>query len=53
MAFALVDTQLLARVAEALERIANRIDGVVEMRDVDRAKVYSEHLGKKLSEGDK
>lgn len=26
-------------------------DGVLQMRDVDRAKVYGEHLGKKLREG--
>ena len=39
MAFELVDTRLLERVAKALERIADRLDGVVEMRDVDRARV--------------
>jgi hypothetical protein len=29
--------------------IAFRILFVINMKDVDRAKVYSEHLGKKLS----
>jgi hypothetical protein len=40
----------LKRIAAALERLANAVDksGVLQMRDVDRAKVYSQHLGKKL-----
>ena len=41
---------LLERVAVSLERIASSIgdDGVLRMRDVDRAKVYEKHLGEKL-----
>lgn len=39
-----------ARTLDALERLASCVkDGVLQMRDVDRATVYKEHLGKKLS----
>jgi hypothetical protein len=37
------------RIARALDKIAATIAaGVVSVRDVERAKVYSEHLGAKL-----
>jgi hypothetical protein len=36
-------------IAASLKKIADAAkDGVLQMRDVDRAKVYSEHLGQKL-----
>ena len=50
----------MKRIAIALERIADALeslidysnrepgDGVLKMKDVDRAKVYSTHLGEKL-----
>lgn len=48
----------LERIADAVEQIAGEdvggtlglaiSNGVLQMRDVDRAKVYSEHLGEKL-----
>lgn len=43
--------ELLKRAVAALETIALAIDkdaGILRMKDVDRAKVYSEHLGEKL-----
>ena len=41
----------LHRIAIALERLAACAeDGVLKMKDVDRAKVYSTHLGEKLRE---
>ena len=39
----------LKRIADALEGILKLLQsGTVQVRDVDRAKVYSEHLGEKL-----
>lgn len=38
-------------IATPLWIIAVRLCFVIKMKDVDRAKVYSEHLGKKLSGG--
>ena len=39
----------LKRIAVALEEIAAILrEGTVKVKDVDRAKVYSEHLGEKL-----
>ena len=40
--FALVD------IAFQLHGIRDSLRGIVQVRDVDRAKVYSEHLGGKL-----
>jgi hypothetical protein len=40
----------LARLADLLETVIDKKTGTIRMRDVDRAKVYSEHLGKKLSQ---
>jgi hypothetical protein len=50
------DEILLTRLVRALERIASTViqdykhrnRGVLQMKDIDRAKVYSKHLGKKL-----
>jgi hypothetical protein len=42
--------ELLVRAVIAIERIADKIEGTVNVRDIDRAKVYSEHLGKKLEQ---
>ena len=42
----------LERIASALERLSVPVDPakrVLRMTDTDRAKVYSEHLGKNLS----
>jgi hypothetical protein len=37
------------RNVKAIETVASCVkDGVLQMRDVDRAKVYGEHLGEKL-----
>ena len=39
----------LIRIANALESIANLLTyRVIRVKDVDRAKVYTEHLGRKL-----
>lgn len=38
--------QALERIASALERIQK--DGVIQMRDVERAEVYGKHLGQRL-----
>lgn len=39
------------RTLDAIQRLASCVkDGVLQMRDVDRASVYKEHLGKKLSD---
>ena len=40
------EPQALERIAVALERVVK--DGVLQMRDVERAEVYGKHLGKKL-----
>lgn len=50
------DQDLFRRLVIALERIASTViqdyrhrrRGVIQMKDVDRAKVYRKHLGKKL-----
>ena len=40
----------LRRIAAALEEIAAVLrSGTIQVKDVDRAKVYSEHLGQKLN----
>jgi len=40
----------LWRICWALQKIGTVLEsGIVQTRDIDRAKVYSEHLGKKLS----
>jgi hypothetical protein len=40
---------LLGSLEYSLRRIATLLEkGTVQVRDVDRAKVYSEHLGEKL-----
>jgi PleD family two-component response regulator len=40
------------KIARALEKIASCVkDGVLQMRDVDRAEVYGKHLGEKLRGG--
>lgn len=49
----MMDNELLLRLVIALETLAACVDPerkCLRMNDVDRAKVYSEHLGKKLSE---
>lgn len=39
----------LALIAQRLQRIADKLEaGVIKMRDVDRARVYSEHLAERL-----
>lgn len=54
-----VELAVLQRIAQALERIAERLEtitadphgekpGFVRTSDIDRAKVYSTHLGEKL-----
>ena len=46
------ETLLLKRLTKALETLAKCVDkkrGCLRMNDVDRAKVYSKHLGKKLA----
>jgi len=40
------EPQALERIAAALERIQK--DGVLQMRDVERAEVYGKHLGERL-----
>lgn len=41
--------EALKRIAIALEEICKILrTGIIQVRDVDRAKVYSEHLGEKL-----
>ncbi len=48
--------KLLLRLTIALEKIASAViqdykhrkRGVLQMKDIDRAKVYNKHLGKKL-----
>lgn len=43
------ELELLSRIALALEKLAGTVkEGVVQTEDVARAKVYGEHLGKKL-----
>jgi hypothetical protein len=41
----------LRRIADSLDVIIDRERGVLKMIDVDRAKVYSTHLGGKLKDG--
>lgn len=53
------ETQLLERLVRAMEKIASaviqdykhRSRGVIQMKDIDRAKVYGKHLGKRLRNG--
>lgn len=43
--------KLICRLVLALERLASCVDperGAIRMVDIDRAKVYSQHLGEKL-----
>lgn len=42
----------LTRIADSLDAIVDRERGVLKMVDVDRAKVYSTHLGEKLKSGE-
>lgn len=40
----------LARTNDYLDRIVDANDGSLRMKDIERAKVYSTHLGKKLKQ---
>lgn len=50
------EKELLRRLVKALEKIASAViqdykhrnRGILQMKDVDRAKIYSKHLGRKL-----
>lgn len=49
------ELSLLKRLVESLEVLAQCVDpadGAFRMKDVQRAKVYSEHLGEKLRSKD-